>query len=1199
MTTTATEITREHFQRHEVKSTILRYCQDGDAFRALNGDDGWYKRGAQAGEVSLTTPQDYDSITTKHRTLYATLDFLEPSVKKISEKWDEKKGAPEKPIGTLQNCLAYSPSVDIDSIKGPNGEDITSSPEIKAAVEAAGQFFVDYLREHGITKSVHCLYSGGGVYVHLHHALFRAAPEWSPDEREQAYRSLTMAFNSLLGEISRSFFEAHPEHEGHVKFDALNNQKRKFKTIFSLHKRLPFAVIPLDPEHIEIDFEKARLPLPPEVLAEGEQWYQTFDPEELPKPQELLKPFMEQAEVELRQRKARTGSYEISQQAEPLPIKSWPPCMRNVLEKIKPGYGPHRALAVLASFFYQVGWLEDEAFKLWKPLADKVDVEIRIFNCWYGTMSCPNCATIQKTSSGYPSVGFGGLGYCKQDEHCKGCVWPGDYPLQKIINESRDSTEPSYRLISKDDPVSSIGVCPKTGAVKKVVEIEAGDGPPKRFLAWVSDCPVHIYTETRANDETEFTFVGTGAMDERQVKFTLPATDLAEPRKFKAALLNAFGAKNKLGTLNFEMVQEMTQNTQVMRRIEVTTWDGNIPLLPGVGLAGDVEYRLSAMTPVEVYEGDIEAAKDCLRRFLGIHRYAPILMAAILGAPAFARWHANERFGVALWGLTGSLKTSVAQAGLSVYGTGYLDDESILKHGKAGATQVATLEVFANAGILPQLLDNVKTVDEKDSLQYIATIQAVIEGREKQRGKKDGGLRDSRSFNCTPIITGEIRPEEASTTARVLNLTWTRPEDLTGLSYIQENVQAMPVIGYQWLRFLANTDLNLVDGFNEARSRKMTEFSGKRYTNPGRLATIYTLLRSAWDLLCQSPFEDLFKEFKPAFISSLDEAIEEQGRTVTEETEVEKFLSGLKELLASNPGLIQSQNGTTIYGRVIGKWVEEGLFLLPSEALAELHKIGVFTQKPTVDSLTKALHAAGKLVIDLDGKHLKAARRVNGTKLRGWLLSLETCLLLSPVSGDTKTSSDIPDVPTNPTVPTENEREISEENRGSSGGKKKQNQESGGDSGDSGDKIGNNRITDIDLIVSKGVPTSVPTDQNNGDISIKAQREAGVLEAQSREAHFRKKAEQLGAPPAAPIGFDPPTKARLWDSIRLKLRKYQRVNKATGQRGLGDSDLTDEERSLLVSNDWIKETTEHGITIWWAPTKTMRALGISVPEASA
>lgn len=640
-------------------------------------------------------------------------------------------------------------------------------------------------------------------------------------------------------------------------------------------------------------------------------------------------------------------------------------------------------------------------------------------------------------------------------------------------NGSSDS-KPALRSVSLDDPIGAVGL-DSDGTIKTVVCYTDS----QKVLKWLSDCAVYIDTETVANNETEFMFQGVGAKDHRPISFTLPASSLADPRKFKAALINAFGACNRVGHLDFETVQRLTRNTRLMRRIEVPTWSASTPLLPGVGLADNVEYKLSALTPADVYDGDIEAAKECLRKLLRLHRYAPILVAAILGAPAFARWHNNDRFGLALWGLTGSLKTSVAQAALSVYGTGYMDDEAILKHGRAGATQVATLEVFANAGILPQLLDNVKSVDEKDNLQYISTIQAIIEGREKQRGKKDGGLRDSRTFACTPIITGEIRPEEASTSARVLNLTWTRPEDLNALSYIQENVSIMPVIGYHWLRFLANTELNLIEGFSEARGRKMAEFSQKRYTNPGRLATIYTLLRSVWGILCESPFGDVFHEFKDSFVSSLNQATEEQGSMVTDETEAERFLAGLKELLASNPSLVQSKDGKTLLGRVIGKETDEGLFLLPSETLSELAKIGIFTQKPTVDSLTKALHAAGKLVVK-DSEHLKPQLRMNGVKARGWLLSPETCPIPSPVTGDAKNDSGKPNVSDVPGVSAENEREkFSDENLD-----EKELHKSTGDTGDTGDSIDNNNVTDSDLIDSKSVSGSVSGDQKNGDMIL-------------------------------------------------------------------------------------------------------------------
>ena len=199
--------------------------------------------------------------------------------------------------------------------------------------------------------------------------------------------------------------------------------------------------------------------------------------------------------------------------------------------------------------------------------------------------------------------------------------------------------------------------------------------------------------------------------------------------------------------------------------------------------------------------------------------------------------------------------------------------------------------------------------------------------------------------------------------------------------------------------------------FEESRKIKMGEFSTKHYVNPGRLATNYCLLKATWDLLCNSPFGDVFAEFTKQFDEALDQVIEDQGVLVSEETEVAKFLSGLKELIASNPRLIQGKGtrghglgavGDEVFGKIpmcIGKEIEEGLFLLPNETLAELVKVRVFTQKPSVESLTKALHAEGALIPDKDGKHLQVERRLNGVKTRGWLLSPKV-ISLSPSDGD-------------------------------------------------------------------------------------------------------------------------------------------------------------------------------------------------------
>jgi len=656
-------------------------------------------------------------------------------------------------------------------------------------------------------------------------------------------------------------------------------------------------------------------------------------------------------------------------------------------------------------------------------------------------------------------------------EHYSGNVW----------NDSEAGTGPAIRIVTKDDPKSTIGVHPGTGAVNQVVEMEK-DGTKTKFLSWVSDCTVYIHTETRAKDDTEFIFVGTGAVDKRAVEFTLPASSLADSRKFKAALINAFGAKNRVGKLSFEMVQEISLNPRLMERIETPAWKENIPLLPGIGLIENVEFRLSSKIPAAVCDGDLDKAKAVLQKLLRVHKFAPILVASILGSPAIARWHKNDRFGLGLWGGTGTLKTSTTLAAMGIYGTGYLDGPK-LKAGKGGSTTVGAMEVFAAAGFLPQIYDDVKTVDSKDAQNYVAVIHSALEGEEKTRGKKDGGLRESRDFTCILIVTGEVRPQEASTSARVLNLNWSHANGPL-LTEVQSSAALLPVIGYHWLRFLAGTDFILGKDFEAFRSKKMEEFLGLKYTNPGRLATIYSLLVSVWDLLETSPLGDVFTEARESFKAVLREATATQGAAVTEETEISRFLSGLEELLASNPGMIQSVDGKkTIAGAIIGKWMDKGLFLLPAETLNELMKIKAFNQQPTIDSITQALSEKDLLVLGED-RHLKYRCRLNGGNPRGWYIKAEAFPLNSeviPQYGNAKNDNNKPTVPTFPLIPQKKNENISEKNLGDFVDQQKKLNENTGNSGNSGNIDSIDRLDDSDFDSKVSVPMSVPTKEKSGN----------------------------------------------------------------------------------------------------------------------
>lgn len=62
---TATEVTTEHYRRLDVRDIILRYCRDGESWRALNGDNGWYISDQESGTIRLRTPDDYDETVSR------------------------------------------------------------------------------------------------------------------------------------------------------------------------------------------------------------------------------------------------------------------------------------------------------------------------------------------------------------------------------------------------------------------------------------------------------------------------------------------------------------------------------------------------------------------------------------------------------------------------------------------------------------------------------------------------------------------------------------------------------------------------------------------------------------------------------------------------------------------------------------------------------------------------------------------------------------------------------------------------------------------------------------------------------------------------------------------------------------------------------------------------------------------------------
>jgi hypothetical protein len=126
----------------------------------------------------------------------------------------------------------------------------------------------------------------------------------------------------------------------------------------------------------------------------------------------------------------------------------------------------------------------------------------------------------------------------------------------------------------------------------------------------------------------------------------------------------------------------------------------------------------------------------------------------------------------------------------------------------------------------------------------------------------------------------------------------------------------------------------------------------------------------------------------------LDELVVSQGAATKEETESQRFMNGLRQLIASNPSLFlekgRPRNDNTF--PVIGKWMPDGMWLMPEKTLAEMAKFKVFTQIPTAESMTAALDRDKLLMHQVSGKtiHKQWLASIGGTKLRGWYVIMDT-----------------------------------------------------------------------------------------------------------------------------------------------------------------------------------------------------------------
>lgn len=438
--------TEEHYKNPEIKKSIMRVSSDNGNCRAGNWDfANWYKypKGKKI-KLCLANEEDYTNMVETCRTLYWTLNYFDPGIFEVNYK---NVRSDESPVISRRYTVGYTFGIDIDK---EHGKDI-HDPEVKKAVEDIAQYFSDKLRKY-LPNSVYCLYSGGGIYILVHHKVFNQYYNRylsNPDPKYSWDKMLSVlgdAFDYLIEDMRDEFFKLHPEHIGKVKPDQLNNSQRVFKTIFSIHKSLDYAVIPLDPENIKIDFERATVPLKPEVINEGVVWY-TKNDNGGKFLEYVLKPFLEKAY----EKKEASYKYKSDYTCSSIPIEDlnkWPPCMRNLYTLSSCGEGATRAIAAFASFLGQIGIERNQAYKMFNELADRWGArKENIFDDYFAKMKVPTCRRlISDDNRGFPKgVSIKRLGVCKPDMRCLNSPSPYYYADKKAKLHLNDSKKPNEK----------------------------------------------------------------------------------------------------------------------------------------------------------------------------------------------------------------------------------------------------------------------------------------------------------------------------------------------------------------------------------------------------------------------------------------------------------------------------------------------------------------------------------------------------------------------------------------------------------------------------------------------------------------------------------------------------------------------------------------------------------------------------------
>ena len=352
-------------------------------------------------------------------------------------------------------------------------------------------------------------------------------------------------------------------------------------------------------------------------------------------------------------------------------------------------------------------------------------------------------------------------------------------------------------------------------------------------------------------------------------------------------------------------------------RFTHTGWEKGQFLIPGaetenieIELPPKLCYRINPKTDLSL---GLEAL-DALMHAQDSEKVAILLSAAFQAPLAHLMGWRSERYGIFITGRTGAFKTSIAQLVMSIFGSGFLDENMLIRWG-IGATINSIIAMSASAHDLPILIDNFKPGTGNGSRDLVNLVHAILEGGEKDRLRRDISLRTARPIYAWPIFTGEdVSTRDAATVARMLIVRFDARDEqaTTSLTESQRLGMHLSAVGATWLNWLSSDEAcaiyaHSIGQFSSLRDEWLTYLRSQQHqtVNPARVATNLATNQLTWYVLQQHPsFSAFAHRYAQAHADGLFQVADEMAVLTAEALEASQFLETIIELLASGRCLL-------------------------------------------------------------------------------------------------------------------------------------------------------------------------------------------------------------------------------------------------------------------------------------------------------